>query len=390
MNLHEYQAKHLLHNYGIQIPKGFVARDVDEAVNLASKIQTDKKVIKAQIHAGGRGKAGGIQIVNQIKEVKKVSENLLGSRLVTPQTGKEGLLIHEILIEEACEIKDELYIGITLNRQTEKIEVMASTAGGINIEEAVLSNQSELIAEQISVGVGLQPFMARRIAFKLVESEKLVKQLSQILMQLYQLYIENDCTTVEINPLIVTNNNNLIALDAKVAIDDSALFRQKKFASLEDHRMKDNFEIQAEQQGLSYVYLGGNVGCMVNGAGLAMATMDAIYHVGERPANFLDVGGNATKESIIAALNIILKNKEVRIIFVNIFGGIVHCDVIAKGILEAAEQFKLAIPIVVRLEGTKVEKGRSLLENTTFRIYPVSSLKEGINTLSKLLSDNSE
>lgn len=381
MNLHEYQAKRLLREYEIRTPKGFVARNAKEAVMHAKKIPTNRKVIKAQIHAGGRGKAGGIVLVDEIKMVEQVSENLLGSRLITAQTDNEGLPVYELLIEEAYDIKTELYLSIILNNQTGKIEVLASATGGVNIEKSVFTNENQLIVEEISFTLGMQSFIARRIACKLVKTIRLQKQLTNLIIQMYRLFIEKDCTTLEINPLIITKENEILALDAKITIDDSALFRQRKLFEFKDNRMRNLLEIKAEEQGLSYVYLGGDVACMVNGAGLAMATMDAINHAGKKPANFLDIGGSVTKEEITEAYKMIISDSKVNVVFINIFGGIVHCNVVAEGIIDAMKSASKSVPMIVRLEGTNVKQGRILLNQANLDIHSVRSLSEGITKL---------
>lgn len=377
MNIHEYQGKEIFRSMGVAVPNGGVATSPEEAVKVAKELDTDVYVVKAQIHAGGRGKAGGVKIVKSIDEVREAAKELLGKVLVTHQTGPEGKEVQRLLVEEGSDIKSEYYLGFVIDRKTDRVVLMGSEEGGTEIEEVAASNPEKIFRETIDPVIGLMPYQARRLAFNINIPKELVNKAVKLMLGLYQVFIDKDCSTIEINPLVTTGDGNILALDAKINFDSNALFRQKNVVELRDLSEEDPKEIQASKYDLSYVALDGNIGCMVNGAGLAMATMDTINHFGGKPANFLDVGGGATTEKVTEAFKIILGDEGVEGIFVNIFGGIMKCDVIAEGVVEAVKNVGLKIPLVVRLEGTNVEKGKEILNNSDFDIIPASTMAEG-------------
>jgi len=377
MNIHEYQAKEILSEYGIQVPKGQVIFTPEEAFKVAWRIESDVAVVKAQIHAGGRGKAGGVKIAKSIDDVMLYANELLGKKLVTHQTGPEGKEVTRLLIEEGCDIKKEYYIGLTLDRSTSRIVLIASEEGGTEIENVAKEMPEKIYKEIIDPVVGLTPFQARRIGFNVNISKELMQQFVELLLNLYRCFVEKDCTIAEINPLVVTEDGKVMALDAKMNFDSNGLYRNKDILDYRDLEEEDEKEIEASKYDLSYVSLDGNIGCLVNGAGLAMSTMDIIKYYGGEPANFLDVGGGATEENVKAAFKIILSDKRVNGIFVNIFGGIIKCDVIANGIVEACKDIKVKVPIVVRLEGTNVDEGIEILNNSGLNIVTASSMGEG-------------
>ena len=364
MNIHEYQAKGLFRSYGLSVLNGGIAFSADEAVNVAKSLDTKRWVIKAQIHAGGRGKGGGIKIANSLSEVKDIASSIIGMSLVTPQTGAIGKEVLKVYVEEACEIANELYLGIVLDRSIGKFVMMASTEGGIDIEKVAEETPEKIHKIILDPSDGISSFQARQLAFKLLIPKEAFKSFNKQVILLAKMAIENDFTLVEINPLILTNTNHIVALDAKVNIDDNSLFRHKDLKELLDESEVDPKELEAEKYELSYVKLDGKIGCMVNGAGLAMATMDIIKLKGSSPANFLDVGGGASKDKVKGAFKIIISDKDVQAILVNIFGGIMRCDIIAEGIVEAAKDINLEKPLVVRLEGTNVDEGKKILENS--------------------------
>lgn len=376
MNIHEYQAKELLSNYGVSVPMGKVAFDREEAHQIASDLNTEKYVVKAQIHAGGRGKGGGVKIANVLEDVKQLAEEILGMNLVTHQTGPEGKLVGKVLVEEASQIEKEFYLGMVIDRSTEKIVVMASPEGGVEIEEVARHNPEKIIKQFVDPTVGLLPFQCREIAYFIGLQGKTVNQAVKLIMGLYQAFIDNDCSLAEINPLILTKDNQVTALDAKMNFDDNALFRHPGIEKLHDPTEEDPTELEAKEWGISYVKLDGNIGCLVNGAGLAMATMDIIKHHGGEPANFLDVGGGATTEQVTQAFKMILSDPNVKAIFVNIFGGIMKCDTIAEGIITASKEVGIEVPLVVRLEGTNVELGRELLSQSGLNIITGKDMRE--------------
>lgn len=385
MNIHEYQGKEILRQYGVTVPNGKVAFTVDEAVEAAKELGTDVCVVKAQIHAGGRGKAGGVKVAKNLEEVRTYASEILGKTLVTHQTGPEGREVKRLLIEEGCDIKKEYYIGLVLDRATSRVVLMASEEGGTEIEEVAAATPEKIMKEQIDPLVGLTPFQARRVAFKINIPQPLVNQAVKFMLALYDAYIEKDCAIAEINPLVVTGDGKVMALDAKLNFDESALYRQKDIVEYRDFDEEDEKEIEASKHDLSYIALDGNIGCMVNGAGLAMATMDIIKHYGGDPANFLDVGGGATAEKVTEAFKLILSDEKVKGIFVNIFGGIMRCDVIATGVVEAVKQVELKVPLVVRLEGTNVDLGKQILEQSGLNIVAAESMADGAKKIVSLV-----
>jgi succinyl-CoA synthetase beta subunit len=377
MNIHEYQGKEILRNYGVSVPNGKVAFTADEAVEAAKTLNSSVYVVKAQIHAGGRGKAGGVKIAKSLDEVRTYAEELIGKTLVTHQTGPEGKEVKRLLIEEGCDIKKEYYVGLVLDRATSQVVLMASEEGGTEIEEVAEATPEKIFKEYIDPVVGLTGFQARRIAFNINIPKELVNKAAKFMLGLYNVYVQKDASIVEINPLVVTGDGDVMALDAKFNFDSNALYRQKDVMELRDLEEEDAKEIEASKYDLSYISLDGNIGCMVNGAGLAMATMDIVKHYGGDPANFLDVGGGATAEKVTEAFKIILSDENVKGIFVNIFGGIMKCDVIATGVVEAAKQIGLEVPLVVRLEGTNVDLGKEILNKSGLNIIAAESMADG-------------
>jgi succinyl-CoA synthetase beta subunit len=385
MNIHEYQGKEVLRQYGVVVPRGHVAFTVDEAVAAAEKLGSAVTVVKAQIHAGGRGKAGGVKIAKNIDQVREYAGELLGKVLVTHQTGPEGKEIKRLLIEEGCDIKKEYYIGVVVDRATGRVVMMASEEGGTEIEEVAEHTPEKIFKEVVDPAVGLQPFQARKLAFAINIPSELVNKAVKFMLALYKAFVEKDCSIAEINPLVVTGAGDVMALDAKLNFDSNALFRHKDVLELRDLEEEDAKEIEASKFDLSYIALDGNIGCMVNGAGLAMATMDIIKHYGGEPANFLDVGGGATTEKVTEAFKIILSDPGVKGIFVNIFGGIMRCDVIANGVVAAAKQIGLDRPLVVRLEGTNVELGKAILNESGLKITTANSMADGAQKIVALV-----
>jgi succinyl-CoA synthetase beta subunit len=374
MNIHEFQAKALFRDYGIPVPEGHVVRSVDGALLTAKDLGAPPWVIKAQVHAGGRGKAGGVKIVNSINEVEQAAETLLGQRLVTAQTGVAGQPIDQLLVERPTQIDRELYLGVLIDRARERVVMMASAAGGMDIEQVAAQTPEQLHTLYINPVVGLQGYQCRQVIFALGLAEH-AKAMTKIMMSLYQLFMDKDLSLVEINPLVV-NAQGLIAIDAKINFDDNALYRHQEQADLRDIRQEDDKEAQAHAHGLNYVSLDGDIACMVNGAGLAMATMDIIKYFGGEPANFLDVGGGTTAQKVAEAFKIILSDSKVKAILVNIFGGIVRCDLIAEGIIQAVQEVEVSIPVVVRLEGTNVDRGRQLLADSGLAILAAADLDD--------------
>jgi succinyl-CoA synthetase beta subunit len=376
MNIHEYQAKELLKARGVPVLKGKVAYTAEEAVDAAKSLPGPVYVVKAQIHAGGRGKGGGVKVVKSIDEVKDVAKKMIGMQLVTKQTGPQGQEVRRVYIEDGCDIARELYLGILIDRSTSRVTVMASTEGGMDIEEVAAKTPEKIMKVAVDPAVGLQPFQGREIAFGLGLEGKQVGKCAELVSNLYKAFIELDASIVEINPLVVTKSGDVLPLDAKMNFDDNALFRQKEVEQLRDVAEEDPAEKRAKDHELNYVKLAGNIGCMVNGAGLAMATMDIIKLYGGEPANFLDVGGGATKERVAEAFRIILSDPNVEGILVNIFGGIMRCDVIAEGIITAAKELGMTMPLVVRLEGTNVDKGKKLLKESGLHIIAADNLAD--------------
>ena len=385
MNIHEYQGKEILRKYGVAVPKGSVAFSPDEAVKVAKELGSNVTVVKAQIHAGGRGKAGGVKIAKNLEEVRSYAKELLGKILVTHQTGPEGKEVKRLYIEEGSDIKKEYYLSLVLDRATSRVTMMGSEEGGMDIEEVAASNPEKIFKEIIDPVTGLMPYQARRMAFAMNIPAKLVNKAVALMLGIYKAFIDKDASTVEINPLVVTGDDKVVALDAKFNFDSNALYRQKDIVELRDFDEEDPKEIEASKYDLSYISLDGNIGCMVNGAGLAMATMDTISYYGGSPANFLDVGGGATAEKVTEAFKIILSDKNVKGIFVNIFGGIMKCDIIAEGVITAAKQVGLAVPLVVRLEGTNVELGKKLLNESGLNIVAADSMADGAQKIVKLV-----
>ncbi|MBO6825198.1 MAG: ADP-forming succinate--CoA ligase subunit beta [Sneathiella sp.] len=383
MNIHEYQAKGLLGKYGVTVPKGGVAYTAEEAKTVAQELGGPVWVVKAQIHAGGRGKGGGVKVVKSVEEVAETAKSMLGMQLVTHQTGPEGKEVKRIYVEDGCDIARELYLGAIIDRAQDCVTFMASTEGGMEIEEVAAETPEKIHMVSIDPATGIMPFHARKIAFALGLEGKQVGAAVKFIVALYNSIIDTDASLVEINPLVVTGSGEVIALDAKMNFDDNALFRQKEIAELRDPDEEDPAELEAAQHELNYIKLDGNIGCMVNGAGLAMATMDIIKLNGGDPANFLDVGGGATKERVTEAFKIILKDKNVEGILVNIFGGIMRCDVIAEGVVAAAKEVALSVPLVVRLEGTNVELGKEILANSGINITSASNLGEAAELIVK-------
>lgn len=384
MNIHEYQAKELLSKYGIAVLKGKPAFTVDEAVEAAVELGTEVTVVKAQIHAGGRGKAGGVKIAGDISEVEAYAQEILGKTLVTHQTGPEGKEVKRLFIEEGCRIQKEYYLGVVLDRATSKIVMMASEEGGTEIEEVAAKTPEKIFKEIVDPAVGMQGFQARRLAFNINIPPELLGQAVKLMMSLYQAFVEKDCLIAEINPLVATEDGKVLALDAKLNFDANALYRHSDILAYRDLDEEDPNEIEASKYDLSYISLDGNIGCMVNGAGLAMATMDIIKYYNGNPANFLDVGGGASTEKVTEAFKIILSDDNVKGIFVNIFGGIMKCDIIAEGIVAATKQVKMKVPVVVRLEGTNVELGKKILIESGLNLISADSMAEGAEKIVSL------
>ncbi|NHM74228.1 ADP-forming succinate--CoA ligase subunit beta [Staphylococcus sp. 11007852] len=387
MNIHEYQGKEIFRSMGVAVPEGRVAFSAKEAAEKAKELDSDVYVVKAQIHAGGRGKAGGVKIAKSLSEVETYANELLGKVLVTHQTGPEGKEVKRLYIEEGANIQKEYYVGFVIDRATDRVTLMASEEGGTEIEEVAASNPEKIFKETIDPVVGLAPYQARRIAFNINIPKESVNKAVKFLISLYNVFIEKDCSIVEINPLVLTGEGDVLALDSKINFDDNALFRHKDILELRDLDEEDPKEIEASKYDLSYIALDGNIGCMVNGAGLAMATMDTINHFNGTPANFLDVGGGATKEKVTEAFKIILGDSNVKGIFVNIFGGIMRCDVIAEGIVAAVKEVDLTLPLVVRLEGTNVEIGKQILKDSGLAIEPATTMAEGAQKIVKLVNE---
>jgi succinyl-CoA synthetase beta subunit len=376
MHLHEYQAKELLRRYGVAVPQGGAAASAAEAVSVAQNLGGTLWVVKAQVHAGGRGKAGGVQLVRNLAALRSAAERMLGHNLVTQQTGSAGLPVERVYIESGSQIERELYLSLTLNREKGRIALIASAAGGMDIEEVAHKTPQKIFSLTVHPAAGLLPYQCRDLAFALGLKDKAVRDLQSLLTALYRFYLECDASLVEINPLIVTKSGELLALDAKVDIDANALFRHADLAALRDPNQEDPLERRASEHELNYVSLDGDIACMVNGAGLAMATMDLIQLHGGKPANFLDVGGGATAERVKVAFEIILSNPKVRAVLINIFGGIVRCDIIAEGVVQAVKAVGVRLPVVVRLEGTNAAQARKILAASALAITPAEDLTD--------------
>ena len=376
MNIHEYQAKQVLKSFGVSVANGIPAFSVDEAVKAAEELGGPVWVVKSQIHAGGRGKGGGVKVVKSIDEVRSEAERMLGMTLVTHQTGPEGKVVNRIYIEEGSAIERELYLSCLVDRETSKIAFVASTEGGMNIEEVAEATPEKIVTVHVEPAVGYAPYVGRKIAAALKLEGKQVKQCVKMIGQLYEAFTQKDMALLEINPLVVNGDGDLICLDAKVGFDDNAVFRHKDILELRDETEEDGKELEASKYDLSYITLDGEIGCMVNGAGLAMGTMDIIKLYGSEPANFLDVGGGATAEKVTAAFKIITSDPNVKGILVNIFGGIMRCDVIAEGVITAVKEVGLKVPLVVRLEGTNVEKGQKIIDESGLNVISASNLDD--------------
>ncbi|MCY4379578.1 MAG: ADP-forming succinate--CoA ligase subunit beta [Candidatus Dadabacteria bacterium] len=376
MNVHEYQAKKLLSDSGVKVPGGQVVFSADEVSEVLDTLNSAKYVVKAQIHAGGRGKGGGIKVVDNSQDATAAADEIIGMNLVTHQTGPGGKTVGSVLIEEASSIEKEFYLGMVIDRSREKVVVMGSPEGGVEIEEVAAKSPEKIIKEHVDISLGVQPYQCRKIAYFMGLEGGAVRQAVSFILSLYRVFIEKDCSLAEINPLVLTSDGNIVALDAKINFDDNALFRHRDIAGLRDRDEEDPLELEASDAGISFVKLDGNIGCLVNGAGLAMATMDIIKHHGGEPANFLDVGGGATTEQVTKAFKMILSDENVKAIFVNIFGGIMKCDTIADGIVKAAGEVGINVPLVVRLEGTNVEAGREILSTSGLDIQTGADMKE--------------
>ena len=387
MNIHEYQAKGLLAKFGVGVLSGQVAYTADEAVEAAKKLGGQVWVVKAQIHAGGRGKGGGVKVAKSLDEVRDNAKRMIGMTLVTHQTGPKGKLVKRIYVESGCDIRRELYLGMLVDRATSRITIMASTEGGVEIEKVAAEHPEKIIKVAIDPATGIQPFHARKIAFGLGLEGNQVSSCVKFVVAMYKAFVELDCSIVEINPLVVTGAGDVIALDAKMNFDDNALYRHKDVEEMRDEDEEDPAELEAGKHNLNYIKLDGNIGCMVNGAGLAMATMDIIKLYGGTPANFLDVGGGATKERVTTAFKIILSDANVEGILVNIFGGIMRCDVIAEGVVAAAKEVSLHVPLVVRLEGTNVELGKKILAQSGLPILSADNLADAAEKIVKAVKE---
>jgi succinyl-CoA synthetase beta subunit len=377
MKIHEYQAKEILRSYGIPVPKGRVAETPEQARKVAEEIGAKAIVVKAQIHAGGRGKSGGVKLVNTPEEVEKAAKEIVGMTLITDQTGPSGRVVRKVLIEERVEIKEELYAGVIIDRSKACPVMMASRKGGVEIEKVAGETPDKIVREWVDPLVGSMPFYSNKIGYGLGLEPEQIGKIRNIFSGLYKVFYEKDCLLAEINPLVLTESGDFIALDAKMNFDDNGLFRHKEIATLRDLNEEAPLEIEASKYNLNYIKLEGNVGCMVNGAGLAMATMDIVKVVGAEPANFLDVGGGATAEMVKKGFEILISDPNVKVVFINIFGGILRCDTLAKGVTEAVREVKINIPIVVRLEGTNVEEGRRILNESGLSFSVAIGMKDG-------------
>lgn len=386
MNIHEYQAKAILRKFGVPVPDGHVVYNGNSAREWAKRLGSGPWVVKAQIHAGGRGKGGGVKLARSAEEVRLIARDMLGMVLRTHQTGPEGKVVTRVLVENGCNIDRELYVSLVVDRITSKVSVMASTEGGMDIEEVAATTPEKIVVEIIDPVVGLTGFQCRNIAFKLGLGGKLISSAVKLLGNLYTTFLACDCSMLEINPLVVTKDEELLALDAKFGFDDNAIFRHLQISDMRDYDEEDPNEIEASQHDLSYISLDGNIGCLVNGAGLAMATMDIVKYYGGEPANFLDVGGGATIERVTEAFKIILSDSKVKGILVNIFGGIMKCDVIASGVIEAAHQVSMEAPLVVRLEGTNVEQGKKMLAESGLNIIAAEGMADAAKKIVKAVA----
>lgn len=388
MKIHEFQAKDLFRTFGIPVPSGKLAYTPSQAVDSAKGLPGPPWVVKAQIHAGGRGKGGGVRLADSLEEVERAADEILSNPLITPQTGPSGQKVRQLLIEEGLDIDREFYLGIVIDRKLESPAMIFSQAGGIEIEEVSAKHPELVFIEAIDITHGFMPYQARNFfyALKPVPDKDMLKESSAIMSRLYKLFASKDCSLVEINPLVVTKSGKVVALDAKINFDDNALFRQKEIAQLHDPYEMDELEAKASEYNLNYIRLDGNIGAMVNGAGLAMATMDIIKLAGAEPANFLDVGGAASEETVANALKIILSDKRVKAILINIFGGIMRCDVLARGVVKAAKEVEITLPLIVRLEGTNVEEGRKILKDSNLDFSVAKDMEEAARMVAKQVS----
>jgi len=387
MDIHEYQAKKILSDFGVTIPRGGIAYSPENAENKAREIGGNKWVVKAQVHSGARGKAGGIVVCDTPLAVAQATDKLLGKKLVTSQTGSEGKIINRIYIEEATDIKKELYLGLVFDRGSESIMVVASTQGGMSVEEISKEKPETIIRSKIEVAVGMQQFQAREIAFGLGIETELIRRASETIIGCYRAFSELDATMVEVNPLVISNQDQILALDCKMSFDNNALFRRNQVSELRDKTQENTNEVYASDRGLNYVSLDGNIGNIINGAGLAMASMDMIKLAGGEPANFLDVGGGATPEKIVKAFKLISMDEKVKVILVNIFAGINRCDWVAEGIVQALEKIEIKVPLVIRLAGTNVEKGNEILKKSNINYIEASTLEDAANKAVKALAN---
>jgi succinyl-CoA synthetase beta subunit len=385
VNIHEYQAKQILGRFGAPVPKGQPASTPDEAAAAFTALGQPKAVIKVQIHAGGRGKAGGVKLISSANEAREFATKMLGKPLVTHQTGPQGRIVRRIYVEEASQVARELYLGLVVDRKAQSVAVIASTEGGMEIEEVAAKTPERIITEPIDPLLGVSGFLARKIAFGLGLKDKQVNQFVGLLGSLYRAFLEIDASLIEINPMVVTADGRVICLDAKMSFDDNGLFRHPDVRDLRDSNEEDPAETEAAKYDLSYVQLDGNIGCMVNGAGLAMATMDIVKHFGAEPANFLDVGGGANTEKVAAAFRILLSDQRVRAVLINIFGGIMQCDVLAKGVVEAARQVNLKLPLVVRMEGTNVEQGKQILKDSGIKVISAADMADAARRVTEAI-----
>ena len=387
MDIHEYQAKQILSNFGVRIPRGGIAYSPENAEYKARDIGGSKWVVKAQVHSGGRGKAGGIILCNDSLEVAQATDKMLGKKLITTQTGPSGKIINRVYIEEATDIEQELYLGLVFDRGSECIMVVASTAGGMSVEEISNEKPETIIRSKIEASVGIQEFQAREIAFDLGIESELISRTAEVIIGCYRAFSELDATMVEINPLVITKNKNILALDCKMSFDNNALFRRNEVSELRDKSQENSNEVYASDRGLNYVGLDGNIGNIINGAGLAMASMDMIKLAGGEPANFLDVGGGATPEKIVKAFKLVSSDEKVKVILVNIFAGINRCDWVAEGIVQALQKIKIEMPLVIRLAGTNVEEGNKILRDSKINYIEASTLEDAANKAVKALND---
>ncbi|NIO05475.1 MAG: ADP-forming succinate--CoA ligase subunit beta [Proteobacteria bacterium] len=385
MKVHEYQAKIIFKEFGIPVPDGGMAESPERAREIAASLGKGTIAIKAQVHAGGRGKGGGVRLVGTPSEAEKAAGEILGMRLVTAQTGSGGRVVRKLLVEKGVDIQSEIYLGVTVDRSRRCVVVMSSEAGGVEIEKVAGETPERILTEHVDPGLGFRPFQASRLAFGLNLPPDLIRKAAGIISALYRLFVQMDCSLVEINPLVITSQGELVALDGKINFDDNGLFRHRELEDLRDIHEEEPLEVEASQHNLNYIKLEGNVGCMVNGAGLAMATMDMIKLVGGEPANFLDVGGGATADMVKNGLRIILSDPNVKAILINIFGGILRCDVLAKGLVEAAKEIAIDLPVVIRLEGTNVEEGRRILKESGLNLITAVDMNEAARKVLSVL-----